>query len=32
VPPLLADALSKGNAKRFYANSHGNIGRFFVAG
>ncbi|HEX4477185.1 MAG TPA: 3-hydroxyacyl-CoA dehydrogenase family protein [Polyangiaceae bacterium] len=30
VPKLLADA--KGSTKRLYANPHGNIGRFFVAG
>jgi 3-hydroxyacyl-CoA dehydrogenase len=32
VPKLLAEAAKAPQAKRFYTNPHGNIGRFFVAG
>jgi len=32
VPKQLAEAAKASDAKRFYTNPHGNIGRFFVAG
>ena len=32
VPKLLSESLAKGEKKRFFTHSLGNVGRYFVAG